>query len=93
MPERSNVIRWETSNGDPDPVNRHAQQNGFPFPPEVVLGGFFLMSHLFSSGLSRKVSARSCPFVASIENTTAKFAVTHWVCGWWRERFGGHVAD
>jgi hypothetical protein len=46
-PERPSVIRWETSNGDPDladPAYPH-KKNGLPFPPEVILGGFLLIRY------------------------------------------------
>jgi hypothetical protein len=40
-PERPSVIRWEASNGDPDLADpAYPPKNGFPFPPEVILGGF-----------------------------------------------------
>jgi hypothetical protein len=47
-PVRPSVTGWGALNGSPnchDPAYRH--KNGFPFPPEVILGGFsFLVTSL-----------------------------------------------
>ena len=49
-PERPSVIGWDALNGKPNSLDpAYPPKNGFPFPPEVILGGFLLMSHGGSS--------------------------------------------
>ena len=45
-PGRPSVIGWDALNGEPNCLDpAYPPKNGFPFPPEVILGGFLLMSH------------------------------------------------
>ena len=40
-PRRPSVIGWDAWNGEPDRLDpAYPHQNGSPFPPEVILGGF-----------------------------------------------------
>ena len=40
-PERPSVIGWDALNGPPNCLDpAYPTKNGFPFPPEVILGGF-----------------------------------------------------
>ena len=45
-PERPSVTGWDALNGLPNCLDpAYPPKNGFPFPPEVILGGFLLISH------------------------------------------------
>src|SRR5271166_2568953 len=58
-PERLSVIGWDASNHTPNCIDSaYRPKNGFPFPPEVILGGFLLtcMPGGFF-GLSRRLHA------------------------------------
>ena len=43
-PEGPSVSGWDALNGKPNCLDpAYPQQNGFPFPPEVILGGFLFV--------------------------------------------------
>ena len=64
----------------PPALTRHTQKNGFPFPSEVILGGFLLISRGCSeapSELAALCILLLSPLVASIGNDTEVIALGH----------------